>query len=103
MMRRFIIHLLIFVTLATNVAWAMDECFLPFCSDNSALIQPGDLSGNSPEDGVCDTFCAGWFHLVGITPGTQFDYPVLARQGVAHIDLPYHSPDQHPPIRPPKI
>jgi len=102
-MRQFIARLLILIVLVTNVAWAVDECFSPYGSDDFALVQSGDLSGDSLNDGVCDEFCAGWLHLVGIAPEAQLDYIPFARQDMARTDLSYYSLNQQPPIRPPQI
>jgi len=99
MMRRIIAHLLVFTVLVINVAWAVDDCFSPYGNDDSALFQPGD----SPNDSVCDECCAGWFHLVAIAPETKLDYPRFTRHVLARIDISYHSLDQTPPLRPPKI
>jgi len=98
-MRRIIAHLLIFSVLVTNVAWAVDDCFSPYGSDDSTLVQSDD----NLNDGVCDEFCAGWFHLVAIAPETKFNYPTVARQDVVRTNLSYHSLDQTPPFRPPQI
>jgi len=103
MMRRIIAHLLIFSVLVTNVAWAVDDCFSPYGSDDSTLVQSGDLSDDNLNDGVCDEFCAGWLHLVAIAPETKFNYPTVARQDVVRTNLSYHSLDQTPPFRPPQI
>jgi len=102
-MRRIIAHLLIFTVLVTNVAWAVDDCFSPYGSNEPALAQSGDLSGDSMNDGVCDEFCAGWLHLVALASDTKLDYPKLTRQDVVRTNLSYHSLDQTPPFRPPQI
>ncbi len=102
-MRRFVTHLLIFTVLASNVVWAVDDCFSAYASEASVLAQPGDLSGDSQSDNICEEFCLGWLHLVTITFNAKFDYPPFVRQYVAWRDLSYHSPDQKPPIRPPQI
>lgn len=102
-MRRIISHLLIFTVLVTNVAWAVDDCFSPYGSDESVLVQSGDLSGDSLNDGVCDEFCAGWLHLVAIAHETKLDYFPFTRQDVVRTNLSYHSLDQTPPFRPPQI
>lgn len=102
-MCRFIVRLLIITVLVTNVAWAVDDCFSPFGSDDSALVQSGDLSGDSLNDGVCDEFCAGWLHLVALASETKLDYPKFTRQDMARVDILYHSLDQTPPFRPPQI
>jgi len=102
-MRQFIVRLLILTVLATNVAWAMDDCFSPYGSDEPTPVQLGDLPDDSLNDGTCDEFCAGWFHLVAITPGTKLDYYPLTRQGVVRVETSFHSLNQAPPIRPPQI
>jgi len=102
-MCRFIVRLLIITVLATNVAWAMDECFSLYGSNEPALAQSGDLSGDSLNDGVCDEFCAGWLHLVAIASETKLDYSKFTRQDVVRTNISYHSLDQTPPFRPPQI
>jgi len=102
-MNRFIVRLLIVTVLANNMAWAMDECFSLYGSNEPALTQSGDLYGDSLSEGVCDEFCAGWLHLVGITPGTKLDCPLFTREDVVWTNISYHSLDQTPPFRPPQI
>jgi len=102
-MRQFIAYLLILSVLATNVAWAMDDCSSQYSNEVSALALSSDLSSNSQSDGVCDDACVGWLHLVGITPGTKLDCFSLTRQDEVQIKTPFHSLDQAPPIRPPQI
>jgi len=102
-MRKFIVYLLILTAFASNVAWAMDECFSQFVNEASVLTHAGDLSDDTQDIGACDEFCAGWLHLIGITPEIKSSYPMLTRQDVARKNLPYHSFNQQPPIRPPQI
>ena len=107
-MHRFIAHLLIFSVLATNVAWAMDDCSSQYSNNEvSGLVLAsglaGDLSSDSQNDDVCDEPCVGWLHLVAITPGTKLDYFPFTRQEVVRTDISFHSLDKTPPIRPPQI
>jgi len=102
-MRRFIAHLLILSVLATNVAWAMDECSLQYSNEDYGLAQLDGLSSDTVNDGVCDDPCVGWLHLVAITPGTKLDYFPFTRQVMVRTGLFFHSLDQAPPIRPPQI
>ncbi len=105
-MRRFIVSLLILAVLVTNVAWAVDDCFLPYSqtsNDVSGLILPGNLPDDRQNDGVCDDLCIGWLHLVAITSGSKLDYFPSTRQDVARTNLPFHSRRQAPPVRPPQI
>jgi len=102
-MRYFIVLLLIFAVLTTSVAWALDDCFPPYGSDETVLVQSDNLSGEGLNDGACDELCVGWLHLVAIAPETKFDYFPFPRQDMMRITLSYHSLNQEPPIRPPQI
>ncbi len=103
-MRRFIAHLLIFSVIATNVAWAMDDCFSQYSNNEvSGLALSGGLFSDNQSNDVCDERCVGWLHLVAITPTTKFDYFPFIREEVVRIDISFHSLDKTPPIRPPQI
>lgn len=98
-MYRFITHLLIIAVLATNVAWAGDNCSASTVSDTSILVQVD----NSQSNGVCDDFCVGWLHLVSITPEIRIDDFASTHQTVMRAGISYYSRDQEPPLRPPQI
>jgi len=102
-MRNFIVLLLIFAVLTTNVAWALDDCFPPYGSDETVLVQSDDLSTENLNDVVCDELCVGWLHLVAIAPETKLDYFPYLPQDMTRITLSYHSLYQEPPIKPPQI
>jgi len=102
-MRRIITLLLILTVLVTNVAWAVDDCFSPYGSDDSALFQSNDLSKDSLGESVCDEYCVGWLNLVAIAPETKLDYFPFIRQNAVRTNLSYYSLDQTPPFRPPQI
>jgi hypothetical protein len=98
-MYRFITHLLIIAVLATNIAWAEDNCAESSVGDASILVQVD----NSQSDGVCDDFCVGWLHLVSITPEARLGDFAPVRQTVMWTGISYYSRDQEPPLRPPQI
>ena len=103
-MRRFIAHLLIFSVIATNVAWAMDDCFSQYSNNEvSGLVLSGGLSNDNQSNDVCDERCVGWLHLVAITPTTKLDYFPFTREEVVRTDISFHSLDKTPPIRPPQL
>jgi len=102
-MRQFIAHLLIFSVLATNVAWAMDDCSSQYSNEGYGLAQFGGLSSDTMNDGVSDDPCVGCLHLAAIPLGTKLNYFPPTRQDVVRIDSSFHSLDQAPPIRPPQI
>ncbi len=102
-MRQFIAHFLILSVLATNVAWAMDDCSSQHLNEDYGLVQLDSLSSDTMNNGVCDDPCVGWLHLVAIPLGTKLDYFPFTRQDVVRIETSFHSLDQAPPIRPPQI
>jgi len=101
-MPRFIVGLLIFTVLATNVAWALDDCSFPYSNTSPELTLPSDFSGDNQNNGVCDEPCIGWFHFVAIAPATKLNCFPLICHNVARMPASYYSFDQQPPIRPPQ-
>jgi len=102
-MRQFIVRLLIFTVLATNVAWALDDCAPQYANEASGWVQSGDLPDDDPSGGVCDEPCIGWLQLVAITHATKLEHFPFVRQDVVRSTVSYHSLDQEPPFRPPQI
>ncbi len=102
-MHRFIAYLLIFSVIATNVAWAMDDCSSQYSnSEVSGLALSSGLSSDNQSNNVCDERCVGWLHLVAITPTTKLNYFPFTRQEVVRTDISFHSLDKMPPIDPHK-
>lgn len=102
-MHQFIVRLLIFTVLATNVAWALDDCTPQYVNDSSGWVLSGELPDDNPSGGICDEPCIGWLQLVAITHATKLDQFPFIRQDVTRIKISYHSLDQEPPFRPPQI
>ena len=103
-MHQFVVRLLILIVLATNVAWALDDCCsFPYSNEASGMAVLGDLSSDSQDSDVCDEPCIGWLHLAVIAPLTKLDYYPFIRQNVARFNILYHSLDQEPLYRPPQI
>jgi len=102
-MHQFIVRLMIFTVLATNVAWALDDCSSQYSNETSGWAQAGDLFGDNQNNGVCEEPCIGWLQLVAITPATKLYYFPFRRQDVSRLTLSYHSLDQEPPYKPPQI
>jgi len=98
-MRRIIAQLLIVAVLATNVAWAADNCF-SFSAGSAPVLEQLDSGQDS---GGCDDFCVGWLHLHSIAADAGHADFVPTRQTVALTDVFFDSHDQSPPLRPPQI